>query len=93
MVRSELVQKLVEKKPHLTPRQAEAIVVRIFGEIAGALARGDRVELRGFGNFSTRERPAHIGRNPHSGAAVEVATKRFTHFKPSRRMIVLLSSG
>ena len=73
MTKSELVQKLAEADPHLYQRDVEVIVTAIFDEIAAALARGDRVELRGFGAFSVKHRDARIGRNPRTGDSVRVA--------------------
>jgi len=93
MVRSELVSKLMKKNPHLTARDAALLINTIFAEIAAALSRGDRVELRGFGNFSTRARAARVGLNPSTGARVHVADKRVPHFKPSLRMRTLLNAG
>jgi integration host factor subunit beta len=72
MVKSELVQRLAESRPHLDQRDAEIIVTAIFGEIAAALSRGDRVELRGFGAFSIRRRSDRVGRNPRTGISVQV---------------------
>ena len=75
MTKSELIQRLSEINPHLYHRDVERIVTTIFDEITDALARGDRVELRGFGAFSVKQRDARIGRNPRTGAAVQVAGK------------------
>src|SRR3546814_9956790 len=72
MIKSELINRLAERNQHLTQRDIERIVGTIFDEIATALSRGDRVELRGFGAFSVKRRPARTGRNPRTGAAVEV---------------------
>ena len=65
---------------------AEAILTVIFSGIAGALNRGDKVELRGFGTFTTHERGARVGRNPSTGARIDVPAKRVPHFKPSREL-------
>src|SRR3546814_5210687 len=70
MTKSELIARLAERNPHLYQRDIERIVATIFEEIAGALARGDRVELRGFGAFSVRRRDARAGRNPRTGDPV-----------------------
>ena len=72
MIKSELVQRLAARNPHLYQRDIENIVDAILGEIAGALSRGDRVELRGFGAFSTKQRQARTGRNPRTGDKVPV---------------------
>ena len=86
MTKSELVQKLAEANPHLYQRDVEAIVTAIFQEIAAALARGDRVELRGFGAFSVKHRPARTGRNPRTGAHVSVDQKSVPFFKTGKEM-------
>jgi len=91
MVRSELIAKLVEAFPHLTPRVAEIIVATIFDEIAAALSRNDRVELRGFGTFSVRHRDARMGRNPRTQASVSVAAKRFPYFRTGVLMTARLN--
>jgi integration host factor subunit beta len=84
MTKSELILRLAERNPHLYQRDVERIVSTIFEEIAGALARGDRVELRGFGAFSIKERNARTGRNPRTGEAVQVARKFVPFFKTGK---------
>jgi integration host factor subunit beta len=84
MNRAELVDRLWEANPHLTRRDAEGIVAVIFDEIATALMRGDRVELRRFGAFTVRKYDAHIGRNPRTGKRVAVSEKHRTHFKTGK---------
>ncbi len=86
MTRSELIQKLSETNPHLHQRDAEVVVNAIFGEIAAALARGDRVELRGFGAFSVKRRGARIGRNPRTGESVSVDAKHIPFFKTGKQL-------
>ena len=86
MTKSELIQKLAEANPHLYQRDVEVIVTAIFGEIAAALSRGDRVELRGFGAFSVKQREARVGRNPRTGASVRVAEKRIPFFKTGKQL-------
>ncbi len=86
MIKSELIARLAEKNPHLYQRDVERIVSTIFDEIAAALARGDRVELRGFGAFSVKRRPARIGRNPRTGEAVQVAEKHVPFFKTGKEL-------
>jgi integration host factor subunit beta len=86
VIKSELILKLHEQNPHLYYRDMEAIVTTIFGEITAALSRGDRVELRGFGAFSVRERKARVGRNPRTGADVDVDEKVVPYFKPGKEM-------
>ena len=84
MIRSELIQKLSEDNPHLFQRDVERIVNTIFEEIIEAMARGDRVELRGFGAFSVKKRDARAGRNPRTGEAVSVDQKHVPFFKTGK---------
>ena len=86
MTKSELIAYLAEENPHLFQRDVERIVTTIFDEIASALSRGDRVELRGFGAFSVKHREARIGRNPRTGEAVNVAAKRVPYFKTGKQL-------
>jgi integration host factor subunit beta len=86
MIRSELVHKLCSDFPDLTQREVESVVSAIFDTITEQLAQGGRVELRGFGAFSTRGRDARVGRNPRTGASVEVDAKRVPYFKPGKEM-------
>ena len=81
MIRSELIQKLADENPHLFQRDVERIVNTIFDEITETMARGDRVELRGFGAFSVKKRDSRVGRNPRTGASVAVAEKHVPFFK------------
>ena len=84
MTKSELIQRIAELNPHLYHRDVERIVTTIFEEISEALALGDRVELRGFGAFSVKQRDARVGRNPRTGAAVQVAEKHIPFFKTGK---------
>lgn len=84
MIRSELIQKIAEENPHLFQRDVERIVATIFDEITEALARGERVELRGFGAFSVKKRDARVGRNPRTGESVDVAEKAVPFFKTGK---------
>ncbi|MEX2521112.1 MAG: integration host factor subunit beta [Paracoccaceae bacterium] len=84
MIKSELIQKLADENPHLFQRDVERIVASVFDEITAALARGDRVELRGFGAFSVKHRDARQGRNPRTGEAVDVPEKRAPFFKSGK---------
>ncbi|APZ55110.1 integration host factor subunit beta [Salipiger abyssi] len=84
MIRSELIQKIAEENPHLYQRDVERIVNTIFEEITNAMARGDRVELRGFGAFSVKKRDARLGRNPRTGEAVDVEEKHVPFFKTGK---------
>ncbi|MCA0271063.1 MAG: integration host factor subunit beta [Proteobacteria bacterium] len=84
MIRSELIQKISEENPHLFQRDVERIVNTIFEEIVEAMARGDRVELRGFGAFSVKQRDARTGRNPRTGESVPVDEKHVPFFKTGK---------
>ena len=86
MIRSELLQKLAQDNPELRAQEVEQVVDIFFEEIAQRLAEGGRIELRGFGAFSTREREARTGRNPRTGEAVDVPAKRVPSFKPGPDM-------
>ena len=93
MIRSELIQKLSEENPHLFQRDVERIVNAIFEEIIQAMARGDRVELRGFGAFSVKKRDARTGRNPRTGEAVDVEEKAVPFFKTGKALRDRLNGG
>jgi integration host factor subunit beta len=86
MIRSELVEILAERNPGLATSDADAVVNAIFDSIIEQLAADGRVELRGFGAFSTRPRDARAGRDPRTGASVAVAAKRVPYFKPGKEM-------
>lgn len=86
MTKSELILLLAEKNPHLYQRDVERVVNTIFDEIAEALVAGNRVELRGFGAFSVKQREARVGRNPRTGEAVDVAAKRIPFFKTGKQL-------
>jgi len=86
MIRSELIQKLAEENPGLTVPEVERIVDLFFKEIVDRLASGGRVELRGFGAFSVKNRPARTGRNPRTGEAVEVEEKWVPFFKTGKEL-------
>ncbi|HPD82532.1 MAG: integration host factor subunit beta [Alphaproteobacteria bacterium] len=86
MTKSELIQKLAERNPHLFLRDIEKIVDTVFNEITSAMAKGDRVELRGFGAFSVKHRDARVGRNPRTGETVHVEAKRLPFFKTGKAL-------
>ena len=93
MTKSELITYITEKNPHLYQRDVEKIVTTIFDEISTALSRGDRVELRGFGAFSIKQRGARIGRNPRTGATVQVPAKRVPYFKTGKQLRNMLNDN
>ncbi|MEE9545701.1 MAG: integration host factor subunit beta [Rhodospirillales bacterium] len=92
MTKSELIARLAEVNPHLYQRDVERIVTTVFEEITGALVNGDRVELRGFGAFSIKERAARMGRNPRTGEAVRVDSKLIPYFKTGKQLREKLNS-
>ncbi|WP_188055779.1 integration host factor subunit beta [Sphingosinithalassobacter sp. CS137] len=91
MIRSELVQLLADDNPELSAREVEKIVSVFFDEIVQRLAENGRVELRGFGAFSTRSRDSRVGRNPRTGETVTVSAKRVPYFKPGKEMRLRLN--
>jgi integration host factor subunit beta len=86
MTKSELIARLAAANPHLYQRDVERIVTTIFEEISAALARGDRVELRGFGAFSVKQRGSRVGRNPRTGQSVSVTSKHIPYFKTGKQL-------
>ena len=91
MIRSELVAKLAEENPGLSARDVDGIVTIFFDDIVNQLAAGGRVELRGFGAFSTRGREARVGRNPRTGQSVNIPSKKVPYFKPGKEMRIRLN--
>ncbi len=92
MLKSELVRQLSEQNPHLYPRDIEKVVNAILDTISDALARGDRVELRGFGTFAVKKRGSRTGRNPRTGDVVSVSEKAVPVFKTGKEMHKRLNS-
>ncbi len=86
MIKSELVQMIADKNPHLYHRDVENIVNAILDEITDALSTGNRVELRGFGAFSVKNRPARTARNPKTGDQVNVDEKWVPFFKTGKEL-------
>jgi integration host factor subunit beta len=86
MLKSDLVRRIRDQNLRLYERDVEKIVNAILGEIIAALARGDRVEIRDFGTFSIRSRPARIGRNPQTGREVAIEKKLWPYFRTGKEM-------
>ncbi len=86
MTRSDLVARLAERFDQLTQRDTEAAVKAMLDAMSDALARGHRIEIRGFGSFSINRRPPRVGRNPRSGEQVVVPEKLVPHFKPGKAL-------
>lgn len=91
MIKSELVQRIADRNPHLYQRDVENIVNAILDEIVGALAKGNRVELRGFGAFAVKKREGRVGRNPRTGASVTVDQKVVPAFKTGKELRLKLN--
>ena len=93
MIKSELIEKIAEENPHLFQRDIERIVSTIFEEITEAISSGSRVELRGFGAFSSKRRQERMGRNPRTGEAVKVEEKFVPFFKTGKNLRKRLNEG
>lgn len=93
MIKSELVAKIAEQHPNLLQRDVEQVVSTIFEEITSAMVAGDRVELRGFGAFSVRDREARQARNPRTGDIVDVPAKKTPYFKAGKELRDRLNGG
>tara|TARA_B110000261_G_C13047555_1_gene342900 strand:+ start:72 stop:401 length:330 start_codon:yes stop_codon:yes gene_type:complete len=93
LIKSQLIQNITDLNPHLYIKDVERIISTIFSEITKSLAEGRRVELRGFGAFSVQHRKARIGRNPRTGAAVEVEEKYIPRFKTGKELRIKLNSS
>ncbi len=85
MTKAELIEE-VSKVVEMTRKDSEIIVEAIFDSVVRSLKANEKIEIRGFGSFRTRERQARIGRNPKTGARVEVPSKRIPYFKPSKEL-------
>ena len=92
MIRSELVRKLAQAHPHLSPQVVEVVVRTILNEITDSLTRGTRVEFRGFGSFTSKVRKGRLGRNPRNGDPVQVEAKQIPVFKASIQLLGRLNS-
>ena len=90
MTKAELVEE-VARTAQITKKHAELIVNTVFESIVNSLKDGDKIELRGFGSFRIRQRGPRIGRNPKTGARVEVPSKRIPYFKPGKELKELLN--
>ena len=92
MTKADLIEE-VSRVVELTRKESEVIVEAIFDSVVRSLRTGDKIEIRGFGSFRTRERQARIGRNPKTGERVEVPSKRIPYFKPSKELKDLVNEG
>jgi integration host factor subunit beta len=91
MVKSDLARLIWAKSQHLHHHDVERIINAVFDRLADAMARGERIELRGFGAFAIRHRKARMGRNPRNGALVSIERKAHPYFRPSKEIRALLN--
>jgi integration host factor subunit beta len=92
MTKADLIEE-VSRVVEMTRKDSEVIVESIFDSVVRSLHKGDKIEIRGFGSFRTRQRQARIGRNPKTGERVEVPAKRIPYFKPSKELKDLVNGG
>ncbi len=92
MTKAELIEE-VSRVVEMTRKDSEEIVETIFDSIVGSLHRGEKIEIRGFGSFRTRQRQPRVGRNPKTGTRVEVPSKRIPYFKPSKELRDLVNQS
>lgn len=93
MTRSELIEKIASKNPHLMIKDVERIVAVVFDKIINSLAKEDRVEFRGFGAFSVRKRTPRVAKNPRTGEQVKVEERNIPHFKTGKQLFELLNKN
>jgi len=86
MTKSELIEILSRRQPHLKAEDVDLAVKALLGRLGGALSQGDRIEIRGFGSFSLHYRPPRMGRNPKTGESVALPAKHVPHFKPGKEL-------
>lgn len=86
MTKSELIESLAAKHPHLSPKEIEQAIKEMIAYMSETLAAGERIEIRGFGSFSLHYRPPRVGRNPKTGASVRLPSKHVPHFKPGKEL-------
>lgn len=84
--KSNLIERIYERQPHLTPKDVEAAVKTIVDTMAETLAAGERIEIRGFGSFALNYRSPRVGRNPRTGESVELSGRYVPHFKPGKQL-------
>ena len=92
MTKAELIEE-VSKVVEMTRKDSEEIVEAILGSIVGSLHRGEKIEIRGFGSFRTRQRPPRVGRNPKTGTRVEVPSKSIPYFTPGKELLELVNQS
>ena len=93
MTKSELIEELAKKQPHLAQKDVELAVKCILERMSHALSIGDRIEIRGFGSFSLHYRPPRMGRNPKTGDSVALSPKHVPHFKPGKELRIRVDTS
>jgi integration host factor subunit beta len=93
MTKSELIDRLAARQTHLMQKDVELAVRLVLDRVSQALARQDRVEIRGFGSFALHHRPSRVGRNPKTGEPVTIPAKHVPHFKPGKEMRERVNQG
>lgn len=93
MTKSELIRALSKKLPEIQCRDVELAANCMLKQMVDAMEKGERIEIRGFGNFSVRHRPPRLARNPKTGEVVSLSIKRVAHFKPGKQMRDRVNSG
>ena len=93
MTKSELIQRIAQKQPQLVERDVETAVKMMLDQMAACLAGGGRIEIRSFGSFSLRFRPARVGRNPRTGTSVSLPARYTPYFKPGMRLRERVDQG
>ncbi len=91
MTRSELIERIATKNPNLTIKEVERIIAVIFDTIVGALGKKERVEFRGFGAFSVRERAPRVAKNPRTGEKLDIDNRNIPHFKTGKQLHEMLN--
>ena len=86
MTKSELIERLIVRQSHLSPREVEWAVKEVIEQLSSSLEDGRRIEIRGFGSFSLHHRAPRIGRNPKTGETVKLEAQRVPHFKPGKEL-------
>ena len=93
MTKSELIEKLAARQTQLSLKDVELVVKNIIEHMAQSLAKGDRIEIRGFGSFSLHYRAPRVGRNPKTGQSVQLEGKYVPHFKPGKELREKVNEG
>jgi len=93
MTKSELIERLVQRQAHMSHKDVELAVKLLLDNLVGELSDRGRIEIRGFGSFTVHDRPARRGRNPKTGAPVDIPRKFVPHFKPGKELRERVNAG